>query len=222
MILRHAAAGAIAAAIVLLSGSAGSHTGEVSRSIEPDPARAESGIRLTTGGPVTVILRGERAELCLGGVFGSLPPGCMGGPVILAGWDWDAENAHFASAHDVRWGEFTVAGHYDADAVALMVDEVIPAGEGPFTDVAILRKIWGGTLRVAETDRTAEDLERIAHEIIEEYPALSVGWDGMGGTVWVTVVYDEEGVLQRFLDVRYGAGTVRVRSELSPAQKEPW
>lgn len=82
---------------------------------------------LTTEHPVTVLDDGDGAELCLGMVLTSLPPQC-GGPKLVD-WDWSQHSGEYTEQSGVRWGEFIVAGFYDADAGTFTPTQVV-SGEG--------------------------------------------------------------------------------------------
>ncbi|MEV4774313.1 hypothetical protein [Microbacterium sp. LWH12-1.2] len=277
---------------------------------EIDPAAssavaASTEILLTTGHPVTVIGRGERVELCLGGVLDMLPPGCMGG-VEMVGWDWDAVAGQYEESGEVRWGDFIVTGTYDSDVetfasttlisgsgYGLEIDPIgpifetrceppeggwrildetkatyetlhattaaaatldgyattwldhslvppVPEGTEVLDEMqhyaltaghnilnvavrgdaepaeAILRQTWGGALCVFTVDYTEAELNAVLQELVATYSFLTAGPDGRSGTVWLSVVYDAGGELQREVDEKYGAGLVRVSSVLQP------
>jgi hypothetical protein len=55
-------------------------------------------------------VRSRIAELCLGAIDDSLPPGCDGIPI--EGWDWKSVDGEDARG-GTTWGEFHVAGTYD-------------------------------------------------------------------------------------------------------------
>ncbi|MGM7678195.1 hypothetical protein [Microbacterium sp. A94] len=78
---------------------------------------------LTPGHPVMVIERGDRVQLCLGGVLQSIPPGCADG-IDLVGWDWDTVPSGYDEVGDTRWGEYLVTGTYDDAAHTFTVASV--------------------------------------------------------------------------------------------------
>lgn len=75
-----------------------------------------------------------------------------------------------------------------------------------------LRKVWGGMLCVTTGTRTQAELLRIQDDISTKYQNLSSGPE-MGEYLWVSTLYDD-GTMQREFDHRYGAGAVRVSSQL--------
>lgn len=93
---------------------------------------------------------------------------------------------------------------------------VVVSGDAPAVE-ADLRTRWGGALCVVEGQGITE---REAARVQDEIGTLAV--PGLLGTspgpdgVDVSVVFDD-GSIQRALDARYGAGTVRVDSALRPA-----
>lgn len=109
----------------------------------------------------TVLEEGNRQrrhgpQLCLGGVLTSLPPQCDG-PVIT-NWDWSAVEGEQRRG-DTRWGEFSVVGHYDADADAFTLTR--PAGPPADTEESDTDTVWrtpcrepDGGWRVLDPDRT--------------------------------------------------------------------
>lgn len=124
-------------AVALLAGCATAQPGAPSGSADPTtapstpvpsaPGAPSAAGLLTTGHPVTVLDDGDGAELCLGGVATSLPPQC-GGPKLV-GWDWREHDSAYESQNGVRWGEFVVAGAYDAENEEFTAGEVTPAAE---------------------------------------------------------------------------------------------
>lgn len=91
-----------------------------------EPASSNGVELLTPGHPVTVIDRGDRAQLCLGGVLQSIPPGCSDG-LDLVGWDWAAVPGEYDEVGGTRWGAYLVTGTYD-DAAATLTVESVSAG----------------------------------------------------------------------------------------------
>lgn len=55
-------------------------------------------------------------QLCLGGVFTSLPPQCGGVPLV--GWDWAAAEDE-ESANGTTWGDYRVVGTFDGTTLTL-------------------------------------------------------------------------------------------------------
>lgn len=280
----------------------------VSASVDPQivgSPSSDSGVLLTPGHPVMVIERGDRIQLCLGGVLQTIPPGCGDG-LDLVGWDWDAVASEYDEAGGVRWGAYLVTGTYDDVAATLTVEtastgtEPVPREPAPEPDtfstqctepengwqivdesratfetlnaaaevaaqmqgyavtwvddtlippvpantdpsdalrhyaahagrnilnVAIrgdvpaaearLREVWGGALCVVSADHTAAELDELVHELAQEY-AWPAGFDTMTGTVYVSMPYDRDGMLQQELDHRYGEGRIVVHSMLEP------
>lgn len=74
-----------------------------------------------------------------------------------------------------------------------------------------LREVWGGPLCVDRAEHTEAELQEIQREL-EELPGLLTG-SAFRDKVFATVVWDD-GSLQRWADAAYGAGLVRVESEL--------
>jgi hypothetical protein len=89
------------------------------------PSAQEARGAVSEGMPVltveraSVIDRGDRVDAC-SGVLQSRPPGCGGG-VRLLGWDWESVPGTYEKSRDVRWGDYSVTGVYDADAETLLV-----------------------------------------------------------------------------------------------------
>jgi hypothetical protein len=82
---------------------------------------------------------------------------------------------------------------------------------------AELREGWGGMLCVTRAERTAGELENIRDEIMESTDGvLTIGPNGVGGFVDVTVIHDD-GSLQSRFDEQYGPGVVLLSSALVPA-----
>ena len=88
----------------------------------PSPSVQRPKDLLTTRGAVTVVDKGDGAELCLSGVLDSLPPQCTG--PVLVGWDWSELEGDFDEASGVRWGDFLVTGTYDATSGTITPYEV--------------------------------------------------------------------------------------------------
>ncbi len=121
----------------------------------------------------------------------------------------------------------------------LWVDEpAIPLDASPYPDVnkllvlnvkvtqdpagaeAAIRRTWGGRLCVSGAKRTEAELTAILDRIVAAKPAglLSWGVDPLTEHVNIDVIHDD-GSLQGSLDAKYGAGLVRVGSELFPYAK---
>lgn len=168
----------------------------------PDSVPAAVG-EVTTSVPVTVLDDGGGAELCLGGVFQSLPPQCDG-PAV-AGWDWVEHAGDFEEVRGVRWGAFVVSGAFDGSTFT--PSEVVPAAEqrGP------------GECGVDEHPDTgavsADDLARIQREV-NELPGMLMSARA-ADHVDLTVVHDD-GTIQAWVDQEYGEGMVAVSSALVP------
>lgn len=87
----------------------------------------------------------------------------------------------------------------------------------PAVAEAELREVWGGMLCVTRAERSAGELQNIQDEIMESTDGvLSIGPNGMAGSLSVTVIHDD-GTLQTGFDDRYGPGVVQLSSELIPA-----
>ena len=108
----------LAVALSLLLLAACGDDDEVVTSDEPgasQPVPPSTGQRYTA--TATVLESREHGpQLCLGGVQDSYPPQC-GGPDLL-GWDWDAV-ATKESASGTTWGDYTVVGTWDGEALTL-------------------------------------------------------------------------------------------------------
>ncbi|MBO1902646.1 hypothetical protein J4H92_11885 [Leucobacter weissii] len=98
----------------------------------------------------------------------------------------------------------------------------------PAAAEAELRKVWGGMLCVTKAEHTSAELSTILDEIMDlpevnpqeggirgAHSMLHSGVDEVTGVIELGVIYDD-GSLQREFDERYGAGLVRVSSELRP------
>jgi len=75
-----------------------------------------------------------------------------------------------------------------------------------------LRELWGGMLCISKGTRTYAELLKIQDQVHAKYQHLSSGPQD-GEYLWVGTLYDN-GSLQREFDRRYGAGAVRVSSQL--------
>jgi hypothetical protein len=70
-------------------------------------------------------------QLCLGDVAASFPPQC-GGPDVI-GWDWAAVD-DAESANGTTWGDYTVVGTWDGEALTLTEPPRAPEPEGAEPD----------------------------------------------------------------------------------------
>ena len=106
----------VALSVVLLA--ACGDDDEVVRSDEPagsEPGPPAPSQRYTA--TATVLESPEHGpQLCLGGTLDSYPPQC-GGP-DLVGWDWDQAPTK-ESASGTTWGDYTVVGTWDGEALTL-------------------------------------------------------------------------------------------------------
>jgi len=151
---------------------------------------------------------GEGAEFCLGGVAESYPPQCSGPPIVP--WDWSTVEL-WETSQAVTWGTYAVQGTWDGTTftptqppIPLALYDPMPfedpnAGRGPGTT-------------------SEEDLLVIQNELPS---MLGDGSDSSGvltswtdnGYLYISVVYDD-GMLQDWLDARYGDDVVVVQSAL--------
>lgn len=124
----------VAAALAVVAGAAGcSGARPVAEMSAPPQKQADSASAvLTTRYPVMVVER-EDVRLCVGGMLGLYPPGCMG-DVGLIGWDWAAVPGTYEEDMDVRWGEYVVTGTYDVAANELTVVSVDARAEEPIVE----------------------------------------------------------------------------------------
>lgn len=188
------------AAALLLGPDAGASATSVER---PDTVPAAVG-EVTSAVPATVLDDGEGAELCLGGVFQSLPPRCDGPRVV--GWDWAEHTGDVKEVRGVRWGKFVVSGTFDGRAFT--PSEVVPAAEWDGLGECGLVEDDQVTAAVPEAD-----LARIQREV-NELPGMLVSGRGTDH-VDLTVLHDD-GSIQAWLDQEYGEGAVVVTSALVP------
>jgi len=205
-------AAAAVASVLLLTGCATTGSDSPGSPIidfdEPAPTPpAAAGEVLGQG---TVLQKdGEDAHFCLGGVAESYPPQCSGPPV--APWDWStAELSETAQA--VTWGTYAVQGTWDGTTFAptqppipLALYDPMPvedptADRGPGAssedDLAVIQDELHNLLADADSDSAG---------------VLSAWTDN--GYLYISVVYDD-GMLQDWLDTRYGPDVVVVQSAL--------
>lgn len=82
---------------------------------------------------------------------------------------------------------------------------------------AAMRQAWPGALCVGLAKYTEEQLQRIHDEVHDRVGEAAVGSSADSDRVYIDVIIDEGGRLQKELDEAYGKGTVRVTSALRPA-----
>ncbi|MCI2956248.1 hypothetical protein MN032_00980 [Agromyces atrinae] len=133
------------------------------------------------------------------------PPGCGSG-MGVDGFDWDELGEGVVAHGDpdvVRWADVRLVGTFDGERLRLT--------EPP--------SVWGKSDPADAVvhppgDLDPTELSRIQQEIqAAEQPPISGQGDGF---VTVTVMYDEDGALQKRLDATYGVGVVYVESLLTP------
>ena len=78
-----------------------------------------------------------------------------------------------------------------------------------------VREVWGGSLCVSQSPRSAAELAAIRRSLSEIPGLLTVGSNGRAGQVEVGLVLATE-ELQAKLDERYGEGAVRLFGQLEP------
>jgi hypothetical protein len=152
-----------------------------------------------TRGTATVMDTGT-PELCVGPVAESYPPQC-GGPEIV-GWDW-AEQKKFVEEGDVRWGAYFVRGTWDGETFTY--EKAIPAAL--YDDANATPGPTPPPLR----QYGEAQLEAIAGEAAKLPGVQSI--TPVPGQVIVDVVYDD-GTLQQWANLEWGANTVVVNSAL--------
>ena len=83
---------------------------------------------------------------------------------------------------------------------------------------AALREVWGGSLCVSSVPRSQADLLAVQQALSDVPGALSSGPDPRAGAVDLTVVRGTR-EQQQALDARFGAGAVRLWSQLEPIDR---
>lgn len=201
---------ALAPLVVLLAACGGEDT-TVARDPGPTDPPAQSGppalvlpADVRTANLVTVMDTGEGPEVCLGAIAESYPPQCSG-PTLL-GWDWSENEVHDKQGK-VRWGSFAITGSWDGEA--LTASDAIPAA---LYDAMYVEPTEPPT---PEPPVEAAELERIAAELQEVLPGVQ-GTYAAETHVLADVAYDD-GSLQEWADVAYGAGVVRLVAAMVPA-----
>lgn len=84
---------------------------------------------------------------------------------------------------------------------------------------ADLRRVWGGMLCILPAEHAQADLRGIQDELVDLDVHVGSFVDVVRGRVELSVVHDD-GTLQSELDATYGAGVVRVVSQLVPTDSE--
>lgn len=122
---------AVGVLLVVAVGAVGCATERPVPEIQESAVEVSATPTLTTRYLTTVVDRGE-AELCVGGVLQSNPPGCMGA-VTLIGWNWSAVPT-YEQRDGVRWGDYVVTGTYDPQTNELTVASVDSDAASPHSD----------------------------------------------------------------------------------------
>ena len=198
----------VALALVLLA-ACGSRTGGVADDpADPGADAVPSQVptapgQVSTRTAVTVLDDGDGPEACFGAIAESYPPQCGGPP--LEGWDWRGQLPDtYEQSAGVTWGEYTVTGRWDGEALsvthAVPAPQVQPPVDAPTPPPEPEEPVDRATL------------ERIVRELGRDLPGAQASYVA-DGRAHVDVVYDD-GSLQDWADRRYGAGTVVVTSAL--------
>lgn len=91
--------------------------------------------------------------------------------------------------------------------------------EDPEAAYQALREEWGGMLCVTEAEHEQAELEEIQQEIMEIDGAQSAGVDTATNQLTLNVAYDDGSLESQLRDI-YGEGTIRVTSQLVPAEEQ--
>lgn len=152
--------------------------------------------------PLEGEVRSDGPQICWF-VRTSNPPRCGSG-MSVEGVDWDEyAGIVLGDAETVRWAEVTIVGSFDGERLTLVEPPVV-ADETAYGEPIAYPP---GTLDPTELARIREEIQAAEH------PPISGQGDGF---VTVTVVYDDDGALQKRLDALYGVGAVYVESLLTP------
>ena len=185
-----------------------------------EPATTAPSMSVLVAPPVTVIppaddpvtglgtvieTPGGTPELCLGPVRESWPPQCEGVPVT--GWDWEAnppDAQSDAGSPVTRWGVYAVDGTFDGSTLTVTR--------------AVSLALYDAMAEPSASPAAPPDLSNTEWDAVDvavrEVPGLiSVDRVDEAGPVMVTVVHDD-GSIQRWADLSFGAGAVVITSAL--------
>lgn len=145
---------------------------------------------------------GEPARFCHA-VLESYPPQC-GGPE-LTGWEWP-DDEMWESANGVTWGGYAVFANWDGELLTSTYPPVPLALYDPVAAEPDPRQDPGNPGHSDEAELLA-----IQDDINSLETVLVAGSWPENGYLFVTVYYDDGGI-QAYFDVEYGADTVAVQS----------
>lgn len=136
--------------------------------------------------------------------------------VVIPGYGDTWTNYYNKQSGDVLTGD---AHKNPGDALPLLTITV--QGDKAAAEKAI-RKTWGGALCIGEAQFLRKDLQDIVNELFGMSkvpgPGALVSGGVYGGIVELDVEYDD-GTLQKFVDDKYGNGSVKVYSVMQPTGK---
>ena len=158
-----------------------------------------------TGLGTVIETPGGAPELCLGPVRESWPPQCEG--IALRGWDWTAnppDDQSEAGSPVTKWGVYAVEGTFDGAALSVtratslaLYDAMAEPSASPAAPPDLSDAEW--------------DAVEVAVGAVPGLIAVDRA-DGAGPVV-VTVVHDD-GTIQQWADLSFGADAVVVTSAL--------
>ncbi len=159
------------------------------------------------------------AQMCFG-VRDSAPPICSGPTVAEWSWEPGPNAITWDAAADTTWGEYLLTGTYEGGVFTLTEPPRSPTE----SDRRNMLHLTAGARR--EPGLTPARVNTIQHAVtaalvganrrpLPEPGLISVHADD-DQVVNVDVILDREGRLQTAMDVRYGAGWVRIWSMLTP------
>lgn len=148
---------------------------------------------------------GGTPQLCLGPVRESWPPQCEGIPV--SGWNWETNppDAQTEAGSPVtRWGVYAVEGTFDGTALTVTR--------------AVSLALYDAMAEPSSSPAAPPDLSDAEWDAVEvavrAVPGLVTAERADGaGPLMVTVVHDD-GTIQQWADLSFGAGAVVITSAL--------
>jgi hypothetical protein len=152
-----------------------------------------------TGLGTVIEQQGGAPELCLGPVRESWPPQCEGIPVI--GWNWETNPPDAQSEEGspvTKWGVYAVEGTFDGTAVSLALYDAMAEPSGS---------------PAAPPDLSDAEWDAVEVAVGAVPGLISLDRADGAGPMMVTVVHDD-GSIQEWADLSFGAGAVVITSAL--------